>query len=225
MNRRLALLACVVAGSLACRRPFSRASADDAAASALPSTAPVTTVASPPPSQSSPAAGPAPKGSASPAERQRAVASLLSGEWSTAELPEVATPPNEDFDLQLRQRLTTVTVTVDGGVEGPRPEVQLWAGVSTVPIPNMDRTIAGLRPRFRQCYRTGLAADPTMAGKLSIVAKVLPNGEVMTADAAANSGLSPSVVACAIRMVRNAQFEPPNAASTVTIPVSFAPLN
>ncbi len=244
----LALMS-VGVGSVACRRsspdapseaardaeasPSSSASvaaASDASASSAASAPSLPELAVPAASsQASPAAGPAPSGSATPADRQRALASLLSGEWKAAELPEVATPPKRPFDPELRKRLTTVTKEVlvadepRRPVDGPRATVQVGAVTSTTPIANSDRVVAGLRPRFRQCFQQGLNMDPGMAGKLVIVAKVTPTGEVASADVQVNTGLSSAVAACATRVVRNAQFAPPNDATTISIPVVFVP--
>ena len=85
-----------------------------------------------------------------------------------------------------------------------------------------DRVIAGLRPRFRQCYNTGLQSDPGMSGKVVIAAKVGPNGEVQSANVASNSGLSDSVASCIARAVRGATFAAPGGGvSTLNIPVTF----
>ena len=48
-----------------------------------------------------------------------------------------------------------------------------------------------------------------MAGSVTMVVKIAPNGEVNAADAASNSGLSDSVVKCIARALKNAQFDPP----------------
>jgi hypothetical protein len=61
-----------------------------------------------------------------------------------------------------------------------------------------------------------------MSGKLTLTAKVLPNGEVAAVDVASNSGLSPAVASCAARSLRNAMFTAPGASgSTVTLPITF----
>jgi hypothetical protein len=107
-------------------------------------------------------------------------------------------------------------------VEGPKGDAVINGTSSTVPISDADRVIAGLRPRFRQCYQTGLNSDPSMAGKVVISAKVGPNGEVSSADVASNSGLSPAVASCIAGVVKRAQFSPPGGGgSTLNIPVTF----
>ena len=107
-------------------------------------------------------------------------------------------------------------------VEGPKGDVAFGGSTSTVPISDADRVIAGLRPRFRQCYNQGLQTDPSMAGKVVITAKVGPNGEVASADVSQNTGLSQQVASCISRVVRNATFSPPGGGgSTLNIPVTF----
>ncbi len=107
-------------------------------------------------------------------------------------------------------------------VEGPKGEAQLGGSTATVPISDADRVIAGLRPRFRQCYQTGLNSDPSMSGKVVITAKVGPNGEVSDANVSQNTGLSQSVASCIANVVKRAQFNPPGGGgSTLNIPVTF----
>jgi len=107
-------------------------------------------------------------------------------------------------------------------VEGPKGDAQLGGSTATVPISDADRVIAGLRPRFRQCYQTGLNSDPSMSGKVVITAKVGPNGEVSDANVSQNTGLSQSVASCIANVVKRAQFNPPGGGgSTLNIPVTF----
>jgi hypothetical protein len=107
-------------------------------------------------------------------------------------------------------------------VGGPKGDAQIGGATSTMPVNNLERTVAGLRPKFRSCYNTGLQSDPTMQGSVTIAASIGPNGEVSAADIASNSGLSDSVAKCIARAVRNAQFDPPGGTgSKVNIPVKF----
>lgn len=107
-------------------------------------------------------------------------------------------------------------------VEGPKGDAQISGSSATVPISDADRVIAGLRPRFRQCYQTGLNSDPSMSGKVVITAKVGPNGEVSDANVSSNTGLSQGVASCIANVVKRAQFNPPGGGgSTLNIPVTF----
>lgn len=107
-------------------------------------------------------------------------------------------------------------------VEGPKADAQIGGTSASVPVSDADRVIAGLRPRFKQCYQVGLNSDPNMSGKVVVSAKVGPNGEVSSADIASNSGLSPSVASCIAGVVKRAQFNAPGGGgSTLQIPVTF----
>lgn len=107
-------------------------------------------------------------------------------------------------------------------VKGPTGIAQTGVSTATVPISDADRVVAGLRNRFRKCYQDGLNSDPSMSGKVTITAKVGPNGEVQSASPSSNTGLSPAVASCIARVVRNAQFSPPGGGgSTLNIPVTF----
>jgi hypothetical protein len=107
-------------------------------------------------------------------------------------------------------------------VAGPTGDAQVGVTTATVAVSNAERVVAGLRPGFRACYNQGLQSDPGMSGKVLVSAKISPNGEVASADAAQNSGLSAGVVQCILRKVRNAQFDAPGAnGSTLQIPVTF----
>jgi hypothetical protein len=107
-------------------------------------------------------------------------------------------------------------------VKGPTGEASIGATTATVPVANAERVIAGLRPGFRACYNTGLQQDPGMAGSVTITVKIGPNGEVSSAEASSNNGLSDGVVKCIARKLRNAQFDPPGGSgSTINVPVKF----
>ncbi len=169
-----------------------------------------------------------PDASASPEERKRALAALLAGASPARDLPEQATDPDASFDNGLRQRLTSVEVDdVPAGLAslpGVRGDARIGASTATVKIDGADRVLAGLRPRLRQCYQAGLAADPAMTGKLTLTAKVLANGEVGSVDVASNTGLAPSVATCAKRVMSGAMFDAPGEnGSALTMSVTFVP--
>jgi len=107
-------------------------------------------------------------------------------------------------------------------VKGPTGDAQIGATSASVPVSNAERVVAGLRAKFRSCYNKGLAQDPGMSGSVTIAAKVAPNGEVTSADNAGGGGLSPDVISCIQRVVKNAQFDAPGGSgSTINIPVKF----
>lgn len=188
---------------LACRRPGVEAAGADAAPEAA---APVTASASAPP----------PPASAAPIEDRRAA--LLAGHGAAA-LPVQATDEYSSFDNGLRKRLTTTEVE---GTAEDRGEVQLGKVSASVPVPDADRVVAGLRPRFRQCYRVGRASDPVMSGKLVLVLEVAPEGEVSEVKVPSNAGIAPGVAECAMGVARRATFSAPKGkGSTLTLPLTF----
>jgi hypothetical protein len=88
-------------------------------------------------------------------------------------------------------------------------------------LPGAAAVVAGLRGGFRSWYNAGLGVDPTMAGHVRVRAKVATNGEVATAAATANAGLSDSVVQCLVKKLRTAQFDAGPTATTREVPVTF----
>lgn len=108
-------------------------------------------------------------------------------------------------------------------VRGHKGAAQVGATTVDTPVPNADRVVAGLRPRFRRCYEAGLNIDPSMSGKLLISAEIAPDGSVTKADASQNTGLSAAVATCCAGAVRRAQFDAPagGKSSKLTIPISL----
>lgn len=105
---------------------------------------------------------------------------------------------------------------------GPTAIAQVGRSTATVAVPNADSTVASLRGRFRSCYQKGLLEDSTMAGKVTIRARVGTNGEVVSSDVVSSSGLSPAVGLCIADVVRRATFAAPGGGgSTLQIPVTF----
>ncbi|MBK6690937.1 MAG: AgmX/PglI C-terminal domain-containing protein [Myxococcales bacterium] len=114
------------------------------------------------------------------------------------------------------------TAGAEGAVKGPTGVANIGRAEMSVPVANAERTVAGLRTKFKRCYDKGLQSDPSMSGAVTIVTKVSSNGEVTAADAQGNSGLSAEVVTCIQRAVKGAQFEAPGGSgSTINIPVKF----
>lgn len=120
---------------------------------------------------------------------------------------------------------TTRAVTRAGDgrdVEGPKADAQPERVAASVPISDVDRVVAGLRPKFKSCYQKGLARDPNMAGRVVLATKVAPTGEVGKVDIASNTGLSPEVANCIAGALRDANFAAPGGnGSTIQVPVTF----
>jgi hypothetical protein len=106
-------------------------------------------------------------------------------------------------------------------IAGPKGDASFGSTTTSAPIANAERVIAGLHAKFRLCYNQGLAQDPGMSGQVTMVAKIAPNGEVSSADASGNQGLSDGVVKCISRALRNAQFDSTPSGTTLQVPVKF----
>jgi hypothetical protein len=109
-------------------------------------------------------------------------------------------------------------------VKGPSGNASVGgASVAGGAVSNADRVVAGMRAGFRACYNRGLASNPDLQGQVKIVAKVGPNGEVLSATPQGGGGLGPEVVECVVRRVKSASFAPPEGGgATIVIPVTFA---
>ena len=119
---------------------------------------------------------------------------------------------------------TTVAVTQGAGkkidVKGPKTITTVPPPIIGGDLPDAPRVIAGLRGQFRACYEAGLRIDPEMKGSTRIVAKVGPNGDVLSASATGTAGLSSEVANCIAGKVRNAALEPPKGGgATLVVPV------
>jgi hypothetical protein len=105
----------------------------------------------------------------------------------------------------------------------PVGDVQYGGSQMSVPVQNAEAVIRSqIFPGAKRCYQRGLESDPTQAGKLVILIKVAPSGEVDSANASSNTGLSSSVAACISGVARRAKFDPPGAnGSTISVPFNF----
>jgi hypothetical protein len=112
-------------------------------------------------------------------------------------------------------------------IDGPIGTVSIGALELHGPPAGNDwaRVMASVRPRLRSCYRVGLNSDPSMSGSLKLKVAIAPSGEVSQVDVLANTGLSPSVAACAQSVVRRASFSSPSAAASVVVPLAFVTQN
>ncbi len=105
----------------------------------------------------------------------------------------------------------------------PVGDVQYGGSQMSVPIQNAEAVIRSqIHPGAKRCYQRGLESDPTQSGKLVILIKVSPSGEVDSANASSNTGLSDSVAKCISGVAKRAKFDPPGAnGSTISVPFNF----
>jgi len=107
-------------------------------------------------------------------------------------------------------------------IGGPKSDAQLQGVemISGAKIQDADRVLAGLRPRFRQCYQTGLNRDPSMEGSIALKVVAAATGEVSSCEVASSPGLSPAVASCIAGVVRRAHFA---SGGTFTVKAKFVP--
>jgi len=105
----------------------------------------------------------------------------------------------------------------------PVGNVEFGGASASVPVSNAEAVIrTQIQPGAKRCYQKGLENDPTQSGKLVILIKVAPSGEVDSVSAASNTGLSAQVASCIQSVARRAKFDAPGAnGSTISVPFNF----
>jgi hypothetical protein len=105
----------------------------------------------------------------------------------------------------------------------PVGDVQYGGSQMSVPVSNAEAIIRSqIFPGAKRCYQRGLEQDPTQAGKLVILIKVAPSGEVDSVTPSSNTGLSASVASCIAGVARRAKFDAPGAnGSSISVPFNF----
>jgi hypothetical protein len=105
----------------------------------------------------------------------------------------------------------------------PIGNVEYGGSSMSVPVSNAEAVIRSqIHPGAKRCYQKGLESDPTQAGKLVLLIKVAPSGEVDSTSITSNTGLSAQVAACISSVARRAKFDPPGASgSQISVPFNF----
>ncbi|HZU84137.1 MAG TPA: AgmX/PglI C-terminal domain-containing protein [Polyangiaceae bacterium] len=105
----------------------------------------------------------------------------------------------------------------------PVGDVQYGQSAMSVPVANAEAVIRSqIHPGAKKCYQRGLESDPTQAGKIVILIKVAPSGEVDTATVQSNAGLSAQVANCITSVARRAKFDAPGpSGSQISVPFNF----
>jgi hypothetical protein len=107
-------------------------------------------------------------------------------------------------------------------VKGPQGSVNVGgAGVAGGAVSNAGAVVSRMRGRFRACYQAGLDSNPELAGSVTLVAKIGPNGAV-TGVSGGGGALSP-IVGCLKAVVSSGGFSPPDngVGATISIPITF----
>jgi hypothetical protein len=98
---------------------------------------------------------------------------------------------------------------------------QLGVPEASVPMADLERVIATLRPRARACYQIGLDKDPNQKGRLTLSLKVASDGHVEDVTVESKGGLSSEVEHCTKNVARRLQFAAPGTAVTVRLPITL----
>jgi hypothetical protein len=134
--------------------------------------------------------------------------------------------PGRGGDLSSLRGGDTGAVGTSAGVATkvvPVGNVEFGGATASVPVSNAEAVIrTQIQPGAKRCYQRGLETDPSQSGKLVILIKVAPSGEVDSVTAASNSGLSAQVASCIQSVARRAKFDAPGATgSTIQVPFNF----
>lgn len=191
--------------------PAQAEPAVDAAVTPPPPATSAEPIASAAPASLGPVSGAAPR-----AEHERTVWALVSGDQPASALPEVGTDPGKQLDLSQRDTLAPRS----GGLAG-LASVTVGGVVAPDTIPGAARVIAGMRAGFRSCYNRGLADSSAAKGTLKLQIHVAADGSVESVDARVDGNIPAGIVNCIKARVSAAQFDAPNAAAVIKVPVQL----
>lgn len=89
-------------------------------------------------------------------------------------------------------------------------------------LANAQAVVAGMGAEFKRCYDRTLQDDPSVIGSATLVARIGPDGRVVSVSPSKVIGLPGNLVACLVICANSAQFAPPEAGgATVVIPLSL----
>ncbi len=106
-------------------------------------------------------------------------------------------------------------------VKGPTGDASVGgAGVNGGAVANAGSVVARMKGRFRACYQAGLNSNPDMAGSVTLMATIGPNGEVQSVGG--GGGSLGAIMGCLKGVVSGAAFSPPEGGKAfVSIPITF----
>lgn len=110
---------------------------------------------------------------------------------------------------------------IDAGAVAVAPvkgSAEIGPSTQTGSVADVDRVVAGIRPRFRACYNQALSTDPTIKGNLKLTFVIDTKGEPSNISHAPTT-IPDAVLACIERAIARAQFTAPNKPATVTVPI------
>ncbi len=108
-------------------------------------------------------------------------------------------------------------------VKGPTGNASVGGtSVAGGAVSNASRVVARMRAGFRACYNRGLNENPDISGRINLVLRIGPGGEVSSVSASKSGNLPSSVVACVKARAQSGRFSPPEGgASAISVPVTF----
>lgn len=173
-------------------------------------------------------AAPAGPTGASPAERERVLELMLSGQLRTKDLPEEATGAERTFDPRMRERLTTITVETGPEAEKRKlqPQVKMVGTRVKGRLPRevIDRIVRQQFGRFRLCYESGLRKKPDLQGNVTVKFVISPSGDVASVSDGGSDLADAGVVTCVMKAFHGLTFPMPEGGLVVvTFPILFAP--
>ncbi len=96
--------------------------------------------------------------------------------------------------------------------------------VGTLPPGVIQRVVRQNFGRFRQCYETGLRANPNLAGRVAVRFVIARDGSVSNASNGGSDLPDSGVVSCVVRAYYGLSFPAPqNGIVTVSYPIAFSP--
>jgi hypothetical protein len=132
-------------------------------------------------------------------------------------------PRRSDFGLPTRETGKAPSGAGQPTRVVPLPDVHAASPVLSAPMPDAEAVIRKqIQPGARRCYQKGLDSDPTQSGRLVVVIRVSPSGEVESASIDSNTGLSETVAQCVASVARRAKFDRTGpGGATIAVPFAF----
>jgi len=153
----------------------------------------------------------------------------------TADAPEIdmaaAEDDSEDRAVELAVDLTDTARILAGEIEGATTETEPPAPSAPPKTPEgridseaVQQLFADKQGALQQCYERALKRSPDLAGRISLLVDINPDGSPDNVKATADTLQSDQVNSCIEQTVREWTFPEPNdGAARIQKPLSFSP--
>lgn len=151
-------------------------------------------------------------------------AAATNGLASGAGVPIQSTARGVDSLQMLRVDATGTTSTTAGSAIriAPDGDIQKSGASPSGPAPRAESVIRGqINPAARSCYENDPDSKSKRPGRLVILIKLTPTGEVDSVTVGSNTGLTPAVATCITIVAGAARFGPPGP-NGATVRAAFA---